>query len=80
MHTVGPVPALPVSVLALLCACAATPPTAVRWVLCQGFTTEWPVSKDSRWPHEDFIEQGGLRVGQVVHMPVRQKNQVRADF
>ena len=48
----------------------AAPPTAPRWILGKGLTTEWPVSKDQRLPHEDFIEQGGLRVGQVVHYRV----------
>ena len=29
-------------------------------------TTVWPVATDARLPHGDFIEQGGLRCGQVV--------------
>jgi hypothetical protein len=48
----------------------AAPPTPPRWVLGAGLTTEWPVSKDQRLPHADFIEQGGLRVGQVVRYRV----------
>jgi len=44
----------------------AAPPTPPRWVLGKGLTTEWPVDADPRLPHADFIEQGGLRVGQVV--------------
>jgi hypothetical protein len=45
----------------------AAPPTPPRWILGQDLTTEWPVAKDQRLPHADFIEQGGLRVGQVVN-------------
>jgi hypothetical protein len=45
----------------------AKPPTPSRWILGKGLTTEWLVNKDTRLPHEDFIEQGGLRVGQIVH-------------
>ena len=45
----------------------AAPPTPPRWVLGEGLTTVWPVTKDARLPHADFIEQGGLRVGQVVN-------------
>ena len=48
----------------------AAPPTPPRWVLGEGLTTAWPVSKDQRLPHADFIEQGGLRVGQVVRYRV----------
>ena len=43
------------------------PPTAPRWTLGAGQSTVWSVSKDLRLPHADFIEQGGLRVGQVVN-------------
>ena len=43
----------------------ATQPPA-RWILGEGLTTEWPVASDARLPHQDTIEQGGLRVGQVV--------------
>ena len=49
---------------------AAAPPTPSRWVLGKGVTTEWLVNKDTHLPHEDFIEQGGLRVGQIVHYQI----------
>ncbi len=48
-------------------ATVAAPPTPPRWVLGEGLTNLWQVSKDTRLPHADFIEQGGLRVGQVVN-------------
>ena len=48
----------------------AAPPTPSRWVLGKGLTTEWLVNKDTRLPHKDFIEQGGLRVGQIVHYQI----------
>ena len=48
----------------------AAPPTPPRWLLGEGLTTLWPVTKDLRLPHADFIEQGGLRVGQVVNYRV----------
>ncbi len=48
----------------------AVPTTPPRWILGQGLTTEWPVVTDPRLPHSDFIEQGGLRVGQVVRYRV----------
>ena len=41
-----------------------------RWVLGKGVSTEWLVNKETRLPHEDFIEQGGLRVGQILHYRV----------
>ena len=44
----------------------AAPPTPPRWTLGENMTTVWSVAKDVRLPHADFIEQGGLRVGQVV--------------
>ena len=47
-------------------ATVAAPPTPPRWLLGDGLTTVWPVTRDARLPHADFIEQGGLRVGQVV--------------
>ena len=47
-------------------ATVAAPPTPPRWQLGDVLTTVWPVTKDARLPHADFIEQGGLRVGQVV--------------
>jgi hypothetical protein len=45
---------------------SAAEEVASRWVLGKDLTNEWPVKKDTRLPHKDFIEQGGLRVGQVV--------------
>ncbi|KAB2639380.1 MAG: hypothetical protein DVB26_06965 [Verrucomicrobia bacterium] len=47
-------------------ATVAAPPAPPRWLLGDDLTTVWPVSQDARLPHADFIEQGGLRVGQVV--------------
>jgi hypothetical protein len=44
----------------------AAPETPPRWRLGEGLTTEWLPARDLRLPHADFIEQGGLRVGQVV--------------
>ena len=44
----------------------AVPTTPSRWVLGKNQTTEWRVGDDQRLPHSDFIEQGGLRIGQVV--------------
>lgn len=38
-----------------------------RWKLGDYFSTVWPVESDPSLPHEDFIEQGGLRAGQEVH-------------
>ena len=49
---------------------AAAPPTTSRWMLGKGVTTEWLVNKETRLPHQDFIEQGGLRVGQIVHYQI----------
>ena len=46
------------------------PTTAARWQLGEGLTTMWPVTSDTRLPHADFIEQGGLCVAQVVHYRV----------
>jgi len=48
----------------------AAPPTPPRWKLGDGLTTIWPVTQDTRLPHADFIEQGGLRVGQVVNYKI----------
>ncbi len=48
----------------------AAPVTPSRWVLGEGLTTAWEVTHDARLPHADFIEQGGLRVGQVVNYRV----------
>lgn len=45
---------------------AASSTTPTRWSLGEGMTTVWPVAKDASLPHGDFIEQGGLRCGQVV--------------
>jgi hypothetical protein len=36
-----------------------------RWTLGDA-TTVWPVAADQRLPHGDFLEQGGLRCGQIV--------------
>ncbi len=44
----------------------APPPLPTRWQLGEGSTTVWPVASETRLPHEDFIEQGGRRVGQKV--------------
>jgi len=44
----------------------APPPPPPRWILGQDMTTVWPVTTDLHLPHGDFIEQGGLRCGQVV--------------
>ncbi len=52
---------------------AAAPLTPARWTLGDGLTTTWPVTKDTRLPHADFIEQGGLRVGQVVNYRIDSK-------
>ena len=46
------------------------PSTETRWVLGKGLTTEWLVNQETRLPHHDFIEQGGLRVGQIVHYEI----------
>jgi hypothetical protein len=48
----------------------AAPTTPPRWTLGENMTTVWSVAKDVRLPHADFIEQGGLRVGQVVSYKV----------
>jgi hypothetical protein len=66
---------LPLAFLPLVASLSAaeevTEPTpSSRWVLGKGVTTEWLVNKDTRLPHKDFIEQGGLRVGQIVHYQV----------
>lgn len=55
---------------------AATAP-ATRWILGEGWTTVWPVSSDRRLPHGDFIEQGGLRCGQVVQYRVDEQRHLR---
>ena len=51
----------------------AAPTTPPRWTLGKNSTTEWLVGKDQRLPHSDFIEQGGLRVGQVVSYRIDDK-------
>lgn len=43
---------------------------APRWRLGKGATIVWPVAADTRLPHSDSIEQGGLRCGQVVQYSV----------
>lgn len=47
-----------------------------RWILGEGMTTVWRVDTDTRLPHGDFIEQGGLRCGQVVEYQVDEQRQV----
>lgn len=55
----------------------ATPPLPPpRWILGGGMTTVWPVATDARLPHGDFIEQGGLRCGQVVDYHVDDKRRL----
>lgn len=44
----------------------AAPAQPTRWILGEEMTTVWLVATDARLPHGDFIEQGGLRCGQVV--------------
>jgi len=48
----------------------AAPAPAPRWILGEGMTTVWQVTNDANLPHGDFIEQGGLRCGQVVDYQV----------
>ena len=36
-----------------------------RWSLGEGIATAWKI-EGSKLPHQDFIEQGGRRVGQKV--------------
>jgi hypothetical protein len=52
------------------------PPPPPRWMLGEGLTTVWPVAKETRLPHGDFIEQGGLRVGQVASYHVDEKRKL----
>ena len=47
-----------------------------RWILGQGMSTVWPVATDPRLPHGDFIEQGGLRCGQVVDYRVDEQHRL----
>ena len=49
------------------------PPLPSRWSLGEGISTVWQVAADTRLPHDDFIEQGGLRVGQIVNYAVDTK-------
>lgn len=51
----------------------APPPPPPRWSLGEGMTSFWPVATDTRLPHGDFIEQGGLRCGQVVEYRIDDK-------
>ncbi len=51
-------------------ATTAAPATPSRWVLGEGLSTEWKIANDARLPHADFIEQGGLKAGQVVQYRV----------
>ncbi|MBN2164374.1 MAG: NPCBM/NEW2 domain-containing protein [Pontiellaceae bacterium] len=46
------------------------PPPPPRWELGKGVSTIWSVNNDTRLPQSDFIEQGGLRVGQVVRYSI----------
>ncbi|HWE94468.1 MAG TPA: hypothetical protein VG269_10930 [Tepidisphaeraceae bacterium] len=43
-----------------------TPGAGDRWALGEGQSIVWNVAEDGRLPHEDFIEQSGRRVSQVV--------------
>jgi hypothetical protein len=53
------------------------PPPAPRWKLGDDISTFWPVKDDGRLPHEDFIEQGGLKAGQVVNYAIDEKRNLR---
>jgi hypothetical protein len=55
----------------------AAPALAPRWILGEGMTTVWSVVADTNLPHGDFIEQGGLRCGQVVDYHVTGERQLR---
>ncbi len=55
----------------------APPPPPPRWTLGDGMTTVWPVATDTHLPHGDFIEQGGLRCGQVVGYHVDAERRLR---
>lgn len=44
--------------------------TIDRWQLDQGKGIYWDVSKDSRLPHEDFLEMSGRLVSLIVHYGV----------
>ena len=55
---------------------AAPPPNPTRWILGEGMTTVWQVAADTNLPHGDFIEQGGLRCGQVVDYRVDGKRRL----
>lgn len=57
---------------------ADTPATSLqRWNLGGAMTTVWPVATDKRLPHGDFIEQGGLRCGQVVEYRIDAQRHLR---
>ena len=45
---------------------AAAPLLPPRWDLGDNLAIVWPVITDANLPHGEFIEQGGLRCGQVV--------------
>ena len=53
-----------------------SPPSLLRWTLGDNMTTVWPVATDAKLPHGDFIEQGGLRCGQVVNYHVDAKRRL----
>ena len=55
----------------------AAPTPAPRWSLGEGMTTVWAVAMDTNLPHGDFIEQGGLRCGQVVDYHVDGERRLR---
>ena len=60
----------PLFLASLPLAAAGEEPAVTRWALGKGVSTEWLVNKETRLPHKDFIEQGGLRVGQIVHYEI----------
>ena len=55
---------------------AGPPPLPPRWRLGDKMTTFWPVATDPHLPHSDFIEQGGLRAGQVVEYGIDDKHEL----
>jgi hypothetical protein len=67
--------------LALACgvrfkAAASEAPPPSRWKLGEGSSTVWQVAADGRLPHGDFMEQGGLRCGQVVDYHLDENRQL----
>lgn len=63
-HLVGPEVALKPASTPSSKSPSSTP--SLRWTLGEGFNTSWQVNLDTRVPHADFIEQGGLRCWKVV--------------